>query len=136
MKYPNPLRSLAAFIYDLCISFAIVMIATYVLLPFTHGQAIQAGNHWYQTYLLFLLFAYWAGFWYWRGQTIGMLVWKIKVLNSDGGKIKFWQVLVRFIFALIFSAPAWLLCFFTRERRGLYDFAAGTKLILLNKELV
>lgn len=129
MKVTTPLRALAAFVYDSFIGFALIMIATYALLPFSHGQAIQAGNHWYQAYLLSLLFAYWGGFWCWRGQTVGMLAWKIKVVNLKGENIKLWQALLRFIFGFMFSILAWLVCFLNKNRRGLYDFIAKTKLI-------
>ena len=129
MQAPSPLRTLAAFLYDSFIAFAIIMIGTYALLPLTHGQAVHSGNHWYQLYLFCLLFAYWGGFWFWRGQTVGMLAWKIKVVNLEGQKIKFWQALIRFCFGFGLFIFGWLFAFFNKDRRGLYDFLARTRLI-------
>ena len=129
MNYPNPLRRCAAFIYDTFIAFAIIMIGTYAVLPLTHGQAISSGNHWYQAYLLFLLFAYWGGFWWWKGQTVGMHAWKIKVTQLNGSPLKFWQVFLRFVFGFTFSIIGLLFCFFNKKHQSLYDLITNSNCV-------
>lgn len=123
------LRRIAAMFYDSLLIIAILIIATYLLLPFTHGQAIEAGNVWYQIYLLLIIVGFYGGFWYFRGQTLGMLAWHMKLYSMHGGEVTFKQIFIRFTVACIS-----ILCFgigllwvFTnKQRRSLYDFASNT----------
>ena len=135
MLNPSPAnikRRIAAMIYDLLVLLAIFIFATYLVLPFTHGHAIKPGNFWYQIYLLSICFGFYAGFWYWRGQTLGMLAWRIKLYSSDGNALKFWQVVIRFfvaIFTLSFFGIGFLWIFTNKNRRSLYDIAAKTVVV-------
>lgn len=125
-------RRLAAIFYDSLLAMAILILSTYALLPFTHGQAITSGNHLYQAYLLTLLFFFYGGFWYWRGQTLGMVAWKIKVISLNHSKIRFWQVLIRFITALLsflFFGLGFFWILFNRDKRTLFDLLSKTKVI-------
>ena len=53
------------------------------------------------TLLLLSLFAFFAKFWTRGGQTLGMQVWSIRVQNADGTGISLWQVLLRFLVAIL-----------------------------------
>lgn len=132
MTYPSPFRRILAFIYDSFIILAVLMIATYALLPFTHGHAIKAGNDFYRLYLVLIMFLYFGGFWFWRGQTVGMLAWKIKLVGSDNQSLKFRQVLLRFCLGLILSIVGLLLCFFNRKKQALYDVLTNTVITYSN----
>lgn len=122
-------KRILAFVYDAFIAASLLMIGTYALLPFTHGQAIPSGTYWYQAYLLLLLFIYWGGFWYWRQQTIGMIAWKIKIISLDNNYLKFWQIVVRFFCGLIFFLFGLLFCFFSKKKQAFYDLLAKTTIV-------
>jgi len=58
------------------------------------GPAVQS--------LLFVeLFVYFTYFWVWRGQTIGMLAWDLRLENDGGTPLRLSQALLRFVGALL-----------------------------------
>ena len=91
-------------VYDTLLVLALWMAGTALTLPLTHGEAIHSGNPFFQTYLLFIAFAFYAGFWVYGGQTLGMRAWRLRVIRRDGGAISLWQALLRFLTVL----PAWV----------------------------
>ena len=104
-KPANLPRRLAALFYDSLLLLAIWFIATVILLPFTGGAAIHAGNPLMSTYLLFLSFFFYGWFWIHGGQTLGMRAWRLQLRNLRPGPVTWLQALLRFIVAL----PAGLL---------------------------
>ena len=93
-------KRLAALFYDSLLLLAIWFIATAILLPLTGGQAIRA-NPLLTSYLLFISFFFYAWFWMHGGQTLGMRAWKLQLQNMRPGPISWWQVLLRFMVALL-----------------------------------
>lgn len=83
---PAPLwRRVAALFYDGLFVIAVLMLATFILLPFLNNKAmppIPTSGIWHWLYLLYLLAwvtAYFSLFWCIGGQTPGMKVWHIAV---------------------------------------------------------
>ncbi len=101
------LRRLAAMIYDGLLLVAVLFVATALLLPLTHGKAIDSGNPLFNTYLLFVTFVFFAWFWTHGGQTLGMRAWRLRLQRRDGHAIGWWHALLRFLTAL----PAWVVIF-------------------------
>jgi hypothetical protein len=66
---------------------------------FTEAGALD-GDPLLSTVLLFVLFGFFAKFWTWSGQTLGMQVWCIRVQNADGSSISLWQALLRFVVSI------------------------------------
>ena len=54
------LRRTGAMVYDGILLFAVLFLATALLLPFTHGAAIKSGNYFYLGYLLLISYLYFA----------------------------------------------------------------------------
>ncbi len=117
-SYPTPsispglFRRLASGIYDAFILIAIWILATLLIMPFTHGQAFESfyTHHpvlklLYQLGLLALGFAFFGGFWTHGGQTIGMRAWKLRVVCIDGSLLGWRRALIRYLTMLI----PWLL---------------------------
>ncbi len=75
---------------------------------------------------------YTIGFWIAQGATPGKMAVGIKITTVDGGDIDFGRALLRYI-GYIASAIILLIGFlmigFTREKRGLHDYIAGTVVI-------
>lgn len=90
-------RRLSAFAYDILLLMALIVIAGFIALPFTGGEAPSPGNPYYQTYLFVLSYAFFAWFWTRGGQTLGMRAWRIRVQNEDGSSISWSQSLLRFM---------------------------------------
>lgn len=103
---PAPLwRRLAAAAYDSLLIVALWFPAAALFLLLTHGKVPSAEAPLllvFRLYLLAVAFAFFGGFWVYRGQTLGMLAWKVRVTRSvDGARISWFQALIRFICACV-----------------------------------
>lgn len=105
-EQPTPLplagffRRLGALMYDTLLLLALIVIAGFIALPFTGGDAPSPGNPFYQTYLFVLCYVFFAWFWTRSGQTLGMRAWRLRVQNKDGSAISWSQSLLRFMSGL------------------------------------
>ena len=87
-------------VYDGLLIFAVLFFATASALLFNHGEAIES-NVLFSPYLLLTVFTYYAWFWQKSGQTLGMKVWKIRLV-SDSGDNPGWAVCyLRLVCALL-----------------------------------
>jgi len=87
--------------YDFLISLGLIMIATFLAIEIVnHGQPIGPHQRWFLPYLLLVLCAYFAGSWAYRGQTVGMRAWKLRLVNETGNTPTAFQVILRFYFAI------------------------------------
>ena len=77
------IRQLAAMLYDSLLIFAVLFFATALAILINQGEAIES-NHWFNLYLLLTVFTFYAWFWRKSGQTLGMRVWKIRLVDEAG----------------------------------------------------
>jgi len=129
-------RRLAALFYDSLLLLALWFIATALLLPLTHGEAIRANNPLLTTYLLFISFFFYAWFWIHGGQTLGMRAWKLQLRNLRPGPISWWQALLRFLVAipsglLLGAGYLWLLV--DRNKLSWHDRYSETCVVQLQE---
>ena len=94
------LKQLAAMIYDSLLILAILFVATAVLLIFNQGEAIES-NPSFNLFLVFILFTFYAWFWQKSGQTLGMRVWKIRIVSDFGGNPGWGTSFLRLGFAVL-----------------------------------
>ena len=129
-------RRLAAASYDGFVVLALWFIGTALIMPLSH--AAVSPDHplaelLYRAYLLAIGYGFFAFFWLRDGQTVGMLAWRIKLVDSRGGKPVGWeQTLLRYLAALLSWAALglgfwWVL--FDPERKAWHDRLSGTELI-------
>lgn len=100
-------RRLAAVVYDGLLLLAVLFVATALALGLAvallGGAAVKlknplVGNPFFQTYLLFICFFFYGGFWTHGGQTLGMRAWRLRIQRRDDGRgIGWWQALARFL---------------------------------------
>ena len=69
--------------------------------------------------------------WRWRGQTLGKKLLRLRVMDVQGLRLQFSQIVIRNIMRLVDSLPllyavGGLACFFSRRAQRLGDFAANT----------
>ena len=109
---PGLLRRWASGFYDLLIVLAICILATFLVMPFTHSRGLESFyahrdglKALYQLGLLALGYLFFGGFWTHGGQTIGMRTWKLRVMRSDGARLDWYRALLRYLAMLI----PWLL---------------------------
>ncbi|MBT42947.1 MAG: hypothetical protein CMF12_10515 [Idiomarina sp.] len=142
------LRRLAAWIYDLLVAAAIIMLASAVALAFAgilsatgmitlteefdHAAWLAQGP-WYSIYLITVVAIFFGYFWKTSGQTVGMRAWRLKLQNRDGSKLSLTQVVIRLLTCCAGLGSLWVLVDF-KNRRSWHDYAAGTELVVLSKE--
>jgi uncharacterized RDD family membrane protein YckC len=109
-------------------------------------EMIQQGKttvpFWELRFLLFFatIIMYFAGFWAWRGQTPGKMVFRIKVTRFDGSPIGWGGAFLRicgYVFStFILTIGFWWLAFDSR-RQGIHDKIAETFVVRIpgQKEL-
>lgn len=94
------LRRLAAIFYDTLLLFSVLFFATFLVLPFTRGEAVSPHHPLYTTYLFLIAFFYFAWPWVRSGQTLGMRAWRIRVQQYDGSGLTWRHALLRFLAAI------------------------------------
>ena len=136
------LRRLGAMLYDLLIVGALMFIVTALFLPFTGGEAITPGESGaleriYQAALLLVVVLFFGVFWTWRGQTIGMLAWRLRVQRPDGSTLAWRDALIRLAGACVSLAALGLGYFWIwidREKLAWHDRWSGTRVVVLPKK--
>ena len=120
-------RRIAALIYDSFRSLAILAVTDL-------GELL--GGPLYQGFLYLELMAFYVYFWTFKGQTLGMQVWRLVVIQPSGGTLNRRQAVQRFLAA----TPAmgclglglfWILV--NPERAALHDLLTGTRVVQLPK---
>jgi uncharacterized RDD family membrane protein YckC len=94
------IKQLAAMLYDSLLIFAVLFFTSGIAIIFNQGEAIES-SPWFSLYLLFTTFTFYAWFWNKSGQTLGMRVWKIRIISKSGGNPGWGVCYLRLIFALL-----------------------------------
>lgn len=106
----DPLRRLAALVYDCLPLFAILFVGTVAVLPLTGGEAITPATEGFAAYLAYRAFlallalGYFGLAWTRGGQTIGMMAWKIRLVDRDGRPPAWPAALWRFALGLALAS--------------------------------
>lgn len=104
-SYPSILKRLLAALYDAFLLLATLFFATALTMPFTKGEIAANNNIYMSLYLLVVIYVFYGWFWTHGGQTLGMRVWKQRLVQFDGTTITWRQSLIR----LLTGLPAWIL---------------------------
>lgn len=105
-------------VYDCLPVLALVIVVTFPFLPFVHGKVLIASEvgalaYLYRAVQLLVIAAFFVYFWTSRGQTVGMLAWRLRVQRPDGSLLDWRLALARLgiVSALLvpFVAGYWLI---------------------------
>lgn len=125
-------RRLAALVYDTFIVFSLLILATAFALILNEGQSFQKIQYLFLSYLFIVVGSFLTWFWQRSGQTLGMLSWKIKVVQADLTKLSWKKAWLRLLVAIPFSllfGITWLWCFIDKQKQSLHDRICGTQVI-------
>ena len=72
--------------------------------------------------------------WYWHGQTLGKRLLRLRVMDEQGLRLQFSQIVIRNLLRFVDSLPALYLvgglaCLFNKRAQRLGDFAANTVVV-------
>jgi uncharacterized RDD family membrane protein YckC len=81
-----------------------------------------------------------AAEWAWRGQTLGKRLLRLRVMDAQGLRLQFYQILIRNLLRLVDMLPGFYLvgglaCYFSRRAQRLGDIAANTIVVYNTKHL-
>ena len=129
-------RRLAAILYDSLLIIAMWLITTLLLVAFINDGAALQGPL-FQFGLYFEACLFYSYFWRLRGQTLGMQVWKIKLVSPSLQTLSWQECFARLFFALVSVSMLglgfiWML--FDPDRLTWHDRASGTRVVLLKKD--
>ena len=127
-------RRIAALFYDALLTAAVLFLGTLVLLPLTGGEAItpQESGPWevaYRAWLLLLALGYFCGSWLGRGQTLGMMSWKIRLQRVAGGLPRARDALLRFALGAVAAVAALSGLWVLRDAASAAAIALGAVLL-------
>lgn len=134
MKTEQPasiFRRVAAFFYDSLLLTAVFFLITAIAVGLNGGEAIR--NPIYLAVLLPIACLFFCWFWMKGGQTLGMQAWKIKLVNEAGGSPTIKASVIRFAIGLLFLPLVLVPAIFDKNKRGLHDRLAGTKILSLKR---
>ncbi|NND60917.1 MAG: RDD family protein [Gammaproteobacteria bacterium] len=125
-------RRLGALLYDLLIVGALLIAAGAIALFATNGEAVAAGTVWFQLYIGAVIALYFVWFWWKRGQTLGMVAWRIAIRDGrSSGSISLGQAVTRFVSSVLLFVIGFLPIVFDSRNRSWYDRISGTRTIAL-----
>lgn len=128
-------RRLGALVYDGLLLLAVLFMGTLVLLPLTGGQPITPQDsgpweHAYRAWIALLVALFFGYSWTRRGQTLGMMSWKVRLQREDGS-LPGWPVaLLRLAIGLVPALSALVGLFAIGRGTGSPAGAWGTALLL------
>lgn len=142
------IRRLAAMFYDFLLCVALLIIVTFIykliqmsiigveqLKQLSDSGALDK-DPLLSTILFFTLFGFFAKFWTYKGQTLGMQVWGLRIQNTDGTAISLWQAMLRFLVAIasflcIGLGYFWMLL--DKQGRTWHDIYSDSQVVRLPK---
>lgn len=132
MKTPSLIKCLGAMLYDSFILFSLLILATALALILSKGSSLLP----YRFLFLFYLFSFCGLFlsycWHKSGQTLGMLAWKIKIVELNGKPLNYKRAMLRYLMSfisLLFFGAGFLWRLFDKDSQFLHDRMLGTRLI-------
>lgn len=126
-------RRLAAAGYDAILLIAIYFVVALIGVILNGGEAVNGFILF--CILVFISWCFFVKFWCYPGQTLGMQVWKIKVVNLNGKNLNWRQATIRMLIAIV----SWAVCglgffwsLFNKEGRTWHDQVSQSKLVFID----
>lgn len=118
-------------LYDSLLVFALLAATTMPFVAIRGPDREDPSNIWHQLALLVVCYAFFVGFWYRFGRTLGMQAWGLMVERKDGGRPSLGHCSLRFVVAILSLLAAglgFLWQLIDAEKMTWHDRASGTVL--------
>lgn len=126
-------RRLASMLYESLVIFAVLLIAFWLPQTLLSAAGIAIGAKMLWLHVFILLMTYFVWFWLNGGQTLPMKTWKLKIVGTDGQKLRPLQALLRYLAAwpcILFFGIGIFWALIDRDRQFLHDRIAGSRTVL------
>src|SRR5437868_14671924 len=94
-------QRIAALIYDSFVMFSVILLATAIATFCYQGKSFYDIRVFYWAYLFIVWGIFLCWFWQQSGQTLGMLAWKIKVVDQANRKITWKKAVKRYVYSVL-----------------------------------
>lgn len=138
IKIAPPMKRLGAFVYDMMLIVSLLMVASGIMLTLNDGEALDKSPYFalYQSALFVIVYCFLTYFWTRKGQTLGMLAWRLRVQTTEGERLSLGKCLVRYLVGILSLAcfgAGFLWMFFNKQKRTWHDIASGSHVVELPK---
>lgn len=138
IKIASPMKRLGAFVYDMMLIVALLMVSSGLMLTINNGEALDTSPYFavYQSALFIIVYLFLAFFWTRNGQTLGMLAWRLRVQTAEGERLNFSKALVRYlvgIISLLCFGAGFLWMFINKQKLTWHDIVSGCHVVELPK---
>ena len=130
---PGLIKRLLVACYDLLLLFGVILVASvpFLLIP-AAIETTMVVRVIKLLYLVGVVFCFYAWFWTHGGQTLGMRVWNLYLVNAQGKFIDWPRAALRFALSLVSVGAlglgfTWILLH--RQRRTWHDIGSGTHIV-------
>jgi uncharacterized RDD family membrane protein YckC len=129
-------RRLLVILYDTLLLFAVLFMAAWLLLLLFGEEFAASRNPLIYIYYVAISQLFFGWFWTHGGQTLGMRVWRVKVIGEVVEAVSWSQAVIRFgmaILSWLCLGAGFLWALFDDESRGWHDRASKSRLVVLPK---
>lgn len=123
------MRRLAAIVYDVLLIFALLMLASLIVVALLR-DAVSTNNPWFQLYLLTVAWGYFAMCWR-GGQSLGMMAWRIHI-EGRSRPVSWLDTAIRFLVAIaswLAFGLGFIWSLFHPQRATWHDLASRSRLV-------
>jgi uncharacterized RDD family membrane protein YckC len=123
------LRRLGAMVYDTLLVMAIWLLTLFPMVALTNNAVVGAAV---QSLLFLEMAAFFVFFWYFRGQTLGMLAWHLELRSTTGHALSPMQLIIRFFAAILSFAClglGYFWIFIDPEKRSWSDLLSQSRIL-------
>lgn len=120
--------------YDALLLFSLLFVGSFLVLPFTSGEAVASDNVIYPSMLFAACYGYFVWQWMHGGQTLGMRAWQCRVEANDHQALSLRAATLRFFLAVLSLALLGLGVFMALTRKdnmALHDLYSDTRLVYI-----
>ncbi|MFZ6724609.1 RDD family protein [Undibacterium sp. MH2W] len=104
-------RRLICMVYEAMLLFGIVFVFGFLFDVTTQSKSALMLRHGRQTWLFFVIGAYFVFCWSRSGQTLAMQTWRLRVTDQDGTRLPVIKAIVRYVLAWMWFVPAMALSY-------------------------
>ena len=98
-------RRMGAIVYDGFLVFALMFLGTLPFIAVRDGEPVAAGDLLHQLSMLSIAYAFYTGFWWGAGRTLGMQSWGLRLESPQGQKPRLFHASLRFFAAILSWLP-------------------------------